>query len=373
MPSRVCLFLAALTLLPPPDPARAQSERARQPKDDRELHELVEYHDLVAAFRTGDDASAAAIAAWPGKRILAVIALAPPAAPGLPAWDPGQFKASAMMHTAAAFRLLDTSGPGDAALLHLEAGTALLRRGGDGVHDFVGPWHTAITQRLLAGALLAPLEAFLAHAREQFPREPSILFLGGLFFEYAAGRPSLEDLAPSPERMSQSGVEQAFERTSRRRAERLDDAARMYGFALSANPQNAEALLHRARVEMLRAREADAMRLFQEVDAAAPARADLRYLAALFAGGLHERGGRFEDAAAAYRRAGSIVPGAQSARVALSEALRRSGRTDESIQILRDAVAARRPPVVDPWWTYILEGADATAARLTRLLAEARR
>jgi tetratricopeptide (TPR) repeat protein len=369
---RLLLVVAAPIVFSLPVAGAAQSGSwTRQPQNKQHYDSLVEYNKLVTAFRAGDDGPAQAIAFWPNKQVLAMVALLPPAPLKFPPWDAGQFKAAVMLHTTTALNLLGTADRSEGALLHLQVGTEILRRGGKDVPDFVGPWHTAIARLLMNRANLEVLAAFLERARERFPDDPTIQFLSGVFAEFMAGPSSFEELAPSA--VSFAKMPQALERMSKRRTGRLDEAARFLGAALGAGGHDAEMLLHAARVEMLRNHDDEAVRMFRDIDGSAATRTDWRYLAALFAGGLHERTGRIDDAMASYRRAAAILPAAQSARVALSEVLRRAGRAGESAQMLRDAVAARRPPAVDPWWTYFLEDPDLTAARLKRLLAEARR
>lgn len=366
------LVVAAALMLPPlPCLGAPQDSWTRQPKDSQESRDLLRYHELVTAFRAGDDAAADAIASWPNKRILAVVALLPPAPPDFPGWDPPQFKAAVMLHTTAAVRRLNTPDRTEGALFHLEVGTDVLLRGREGVRGFVAPWHTAIARVLLGQARLAPLDAFLEHAREQFPDDPAVQFLSGLFSEYIAGPSSFEELAGPG--VSVAKMAQAFERMSQRRAGRLTDAARWLRAGLEVEPDDPEMLLHLGRVEMLRGHDDNAIRLFQGIIASPRVTVDLRYLAAMFAGGVHERKERLEDAIGAYREAAMLIPGAQTSRIALSETLRRAGRGDESRQVLHDAVGARRPAVVDPWWPYFVEDSKVTAGRLEKLLAEARR
>lgn len=370
---RLFLVVAAPIVLSLPVAGSAQSGSwTRQPQNKQQYDSLVAYNNLVTAFRAGDDGPSRAIASWPNKQVLAMVALLPPAPLTFPPWDAGQFKAAVMLHTTTALNLLGTADRSEGALLHLQVGTEILRRGGKDVLDFVGPWHTAIARLLMNRANLEALDAFLEHARERFPADPTIQFLSGVFAEFMAGPSSFDELAPTPSAVSFAKMEQALERMSKRRTGRLDDAARFFGAALGAEGHDAEMLLHAGRVEMLRGHDDEAVPVFRDIDASAATRADLRYLAALFVGGLHERSGRIDDAIASYRKAAEILP-AQSARVALSEALRRAGRAGESAQVLRDAVVAQRRPAVDPWWTYFMEDPDLTAARLKRLLAEARR
>jgi tetratricopeptide (TPR) repeat protein len=76
----------------------------------------------------------------------------------------------------------------------------------------------------------------------------------------------------------------------------------------------------------------------------------LRYLAFLILGRTLDAMNRHDDAAAAYGRAVSAMPGAQSAGLAYAAALLRTGRTAEAERAARTVVTA--PSVDDPWMSY---------------------
>ena len=80
---------------------------------------------------------------------------------------------------------------------------------------------------------------------------------------------------------------------------------------------------------------------------------EIRYCAQLVRGQLLRATGRNDDAAAAFRAALAVVPGAQSARVALMTLLVSQGKHDEAAA-LAEAVQTASRDQYDPWWTYWL-------------------
>jgi tetratricopeptide (TPR) repeat protein len=90
---------------------------------------------------------------------------------------------------------------------------------------------------------------------------------------------------------------------------------------------------------------------FAHLDSAAalPADRDIRYLSALFRGWACMRDHKPDDAMAAYRRAVQIVPGAQTATLALGAALYAKGDREEASTLVDQMFAT---PVQDPWLLY---------------------
>jgi hypothetical protein len=73
----------------------------------------------------------------------------------------------------------------------------------------------------------------------------------------------------------------------------------------------------------------------------------------LIRGQLLRASGRNDAAAAAFREALAVVPGAQSSRVALMTLLLHQGKRDEAAA-LAEAVQTASNDQYDPWWTYWL-------------------
>ncbi len=76
----------------------------------------------------------------------------------------------------------------------------------------------------------------------------------------------------------------------------------------------------------------------------------IRYLAYFLAGRALERLGRRDDANAMYRSALLVIPGAQSASVALSANLFLAGAPDEAYDVAQRSLT--RPATDDPWQQF---------------------
>jgi tetratricopeptide (TPR) repeat protein len=124
---------------------------------------------------------------------------------------------------------------------------------------------------------------------------------------------------------------------------------------LESNPLFLDAALHLGRIEMLLGRDDRAAQQFAL--AATATRPSTVCLAELFAGALRERRGQFAEAETNYRHALAAFPGAQSAPLALSQLLDRTGRNVEAravIDRMLDRAAASE--VAEPWSIYLLSG-----------------
>ena len=140
---------------------------------------------------------------------------------------------------------------------------------------------------------------------------------------------------------------------------------------LERNDTMLMARLHLGRVETLLGHEKDGLVQLERVLRATtdPATA---YLAALFSGAAHERLRRPDAAEASYRQAIARFPAGQAAYVALSELLQRSGKTDESREVLNRLLDARQTHVREPWWWYLSEPPGVANERLAELRREVR-
>jgi tetratricopeptide (TPR) repeat protein len=127
-------------------------------------------------------------------------------------------------------------------------------------------------------------------------------------------------------------------------------AADRYERALSLDPRLVEARLRLGRVRLLQGRLDQALRELEPV-AAQAGDPRLRYLARLFQGRVLEALADFEGSAAAFRAAADIVPGAQSALIALARALDRLGDPGAAQAALEGASRSGGPE--DPWWDYL--------------------
>jgi len=127
------------------------------------------------------------------------------------------------------------------------------------------------------------------------------------------------------------------------------DVTTRYNAAAQFPQTRSEALIRLSWLQHRIGRSADAI---QTVDRA-PIEArdlDMDYLHHLFRGHYLLALGRLEDGIAAYRFAAGIVPGAQSARVALMNALVLQGDIAAATAAGNDAEIMKTTP--DPWWDF---------------------
>ena len=120
---------------------------------------------------------------------------------------------------------------------------------------------------------------------------------------------------------------------------------------------------------MLRGEDAAALSALTSIQPSAAL--DTRYLASIYIGAVHERKGALEPAVDAYRLASRILPTSQAAYIALSEALQRAGRGEES-RVVLDTMLSRPPEPDDPWWFYFFEPKTKVNARVRVLFSEVR-
>jgi predicted Zn-dependent protease len=125
-------------------------------------------------------------------------------------------------------------------------------------------------------------------------------------------------------------------------------------------------------VQALRGNYDAAAKLLQPL-AASTADVDTAYLATMFLGALHDRRGRHNEATQMYRRAVDRIPTAQSAYLALSEALQRLGRGDESREVLVNLFQRPAEARTEPWWWYLAEPVGDARRRMDALRESVRK
>jgi tetratricopeptide (TPR) repeat protein len=189
------------------------------------------------------------------------------------------------------------------------------------------------TWRLFEGAL-APdaLEAHLVHARFQFPNEPRFALVRGVAEEQRT-LPAVNSKASAAEI-----------------AKHNEEAARRYDAAAAVPSVNAEANLRLGHVQLELGLPDRALEHLDQVESKT-ADADLVYLTRLFRGLALDRLGRGDDARSAYGAALTLLPGAQSAAVALAALLVRQGQHEPAERLVTDMLT-REPSPYDPWWRY---------------------
>ena len=124
-------------------------------------------------------------------------------------------------------------------------------------------------------------------------------------------------------------------------------------------------------MQSLRNHDDDARELLGKA-AAESKDAAVAYLAWLFTAALHEKRGRYDAAAEAYRAAIERHPQNHAAHIGLSAVLQRIGRGDEARSVLRGVVDAAAASRREPWWIYASEPWAVVVPRLEQLRREGR-
>jgi tetratricopeptide (TPR) repeat protein len=148
-------------------------------------------------------------------------------------------------------------------------------------------------------------------------------------------------------------AEKALQHHDSDAARAREDAEKAFRDALALDPATHEARLRLGKLLLDEHRTLEAEPLLAEIDAKATD-ARQRYLARLFLGRAAERSGRSEDAIRSYRRALTIWPDSQAARLALAHALEKSsgpGASRELVGTIFDP-SRRRDGPSDPWFLY---------------------
>jgi len=188
-----------------------------------------------------------------------------------------------------------------------------------------------------------------------FPRDAELLLSAGSTIEESAttwaGGSVVENPALAP-RFREAARAAALERAAQFR-----QAQYRFEEALASDDGLTLARVRRGRVLWrLGEREAAQATLEKAIERAADP--PLPYLAHLFLGRVHEDSGRLDQAIEHYRLALGLDPGAQAAAVALSHALRRTGKTEEARDVLRRALGyAGQRGHRDPYWDYLVGNA----------------
>jgi tetratricopeptide (TPR) repeat protein len=333
--------------------------------------DLRQYQSLVLAYAAGDDQAIDQMLEWSRPWLDEALQPLNKASDPWQPWRLSRIAAATMLHTDAAIRLLEVDKTTEAET-HLDFASRLLHRtvGAAELRHFAGLWYVAMSRYLRRDLELSLAERLLESGRNRLPGDARVLRESGVLQELLAGRPSLSTL---PE-LSGSTRETAAALTQMmsRRTNHLGVAATRLKSSLQADASDAETRLHLGRVLMLQDDQTQALAMFSALrtDAADP---DVAYLAHLFAGAAHEREGRLEPAAAAYREALARIPAAQAAYIALSQVLQRIGRSDEARAINAQLLAEPRAPRYEPMWTYFFPTVEAVQDGLTELRQEARR
>jgi tetratricopeptide (TPR) repeat protein len=132
----------------------------------------------------------------------------------------------------------------------------------------------------------------------------------------------------------------------------LELAQKHYEEAMAFPAVAIEARLRLAWIYQRAGKAPEALALLTRSGGGAATDPGVRYLHYLFLGHALVSSNKLDDAVAAFRAATQVAPGAQSARVALMNALALRGDRTESQALSVQIQSNRDQTTMDPWWMY---------------------
>jgi len=316
----------------------------------------LDYRALVDEYRKDGRPQVEQLLAAPAADVESEVRGAVAPSSGWP-WE--DIRAAAMLHTEAGLRA-QKNNDSRGAEVHVTLAQKLLDRVVElsrPQKDFAIRWYDVVPRMLrtlAGGGLGARVEAY---GESKWGRDPArASYVRGLGFEATAAR---EGVIPEP------GETSVFSGSTRVEAY-LVPAAEAFADALKQDEGLRCAALHLGRVRLLQGQRDEAAALFRSaLDDVDPA---VAYLASLFLGSLEERGERYAAAEQLYRDAVRRIPWGQSAPLALSELLSRTGREPEAREVL--AGRLKLHGIVEPLWAYAANPADELGTRFDLLRME---
>lgn len=277
-------------------------------------------------------------------------------------------EAAVMLHTDAAFESTE-SYASDERDFHRHMARGLVDLLGDrpGGPSFARRWLLAMGLHFQSELNVPSAMPYLRDALRLSPQDPEVLVAIGSLHEMmgSLGMALTKRVrVPTRPRDLEDRLASASEARSRILA-----AERHYRQALEADPSREEAHLRLGRVLAQRGRAEEALTELEWVLGSGRDRG-LIYLAHLFRGRVHEDAGRLEAAVASYRDAARIEPRCQTAHVALSHILHRSGDRAAALRAL-EHLLRRDDASGDRWWTYHFGRRERFQALLEELREEA--
>jgi tetratricopeptide (TPR) repeat protein len=227
-------------------------------------------------------------------------------------------------------------------LLDLIAGPVSVKPapGGD---DMVRGWYIATTAWMQSSGHHD--NAHVNHAREIFPDDAELAMLAGAQHE-AYATPAVQTAVRTAVLPTGFKLDVASER------DELKDAEKLLRRATELKPDFAEAQIRLGRTLSVTGRDTEAVEhLKRGLDATDEKL--LQYYGSLFLGAAEEKLGHNDAAHAAYQRAATLFPTAQSPLLGLSQLARRAGRRDEALREMEKVYGMESGSLdADPWWTY---------------------
>jgi tetratricopeptide (TPR) repeat protein len=367
----IATFLIGATI--PALAAGSQAERTNQ----YVREDLRRFHALVDLYREGITSGIADLLALPVERLLKMVERAATERDPMSPWQIVRFKAAAMLHTDTGLTRLQDDV--DRTFLHIDIASRLLMKGGPELRAFTSGWYCSLARLLRDSGELPMAIRVLELGRTRLADDAPILHDSGILYEWMATGRSVDGLEIE-KAGPMSAADSALARLNGRRAGYLREAAAHFknsAAAYAADPRNAGTTpwltrMHAARVDMLVGRDEDALKVLRQLTASA-ADEGTTYLALLFTGAIHERARNLDEAVRAYEQAIASFPHGHTGYIALSQALQRSGRGDESRTILSRLVGDPGVRRREPWWWYFFDPSEIVTARIEALRKDARR
>ena len=335
----------------------------------RLIADLNQYHGMVAVYREGNDEVVRELLTWEETRLAKAIgAIDSKADPNRP-WGDRFLRSGSLLQTAAALEALRTSA-GDRIMLHFNLAVEHLRRGSAALGPFASRWYYAVSRFLRSENQLTLAQQIMAAGRTALPSDPLVLYESATIEELRATEWQSARIAVRGGSGSSFRDANALDDILKDRAARLQNARGWLRQSVAAMPTTLSRL-HFGRVLMMTKEDEEALLQLEGVRRETTDRA-IQYLTYLFIGAVHERKGRLDDAAGAYRQAIECFPEGDVAYIALSEVLQTAGHGDEARTVLRDFLNPRDGRH-EPWSWYFLEPRSVARERIDALYAEGRR
>jgi len=311
------------------------------------------YRALVQSYREEGHADIRAVLAM---RHDVVSAAVEQAVSGAAPWPWEELRAAAILHSEACVAAEDKAR---ACEFHITQAERLLERTvalSPRQEDFAWRWYRVMPHMLKAVGQKSFARGVETQAFEKW-RSDRVRgsYLQGLELESKGAREPVLQRPSGPNSYDKVGV----------RASYFAQAGELFTRALEQRPELTVAALHLGRIRMLQGNDDRARPLFRsaltDVDPA------VRYLASLFLGTLEERDQHFEAAEKLYRKALDDGPYGQSAPLALSELLSRTGREADARRVLAARLLRMNTEVLEPFWAYGPEDVPVTRFDLLRV------
>jgi tetratricopeptide (TPR) repeat protein len=260
---------------------------------------------------------------------------------GPASWPWEDLRAAAMLHAEACVAATDKAGVCEFHIIQAERLLGRTVTLSPRQEDFAWRWYRVLPRVLSAVGQKSLARGVETQALEKWRSDMArASYLQGMELESKGSHAALRQTSSGPNAYDRVGVWASY----------FAQAGELFTRALTQRPDLTAAALHLGRIRMLQGHTAEAAGLFRsaltDVDPA------VRYLASLFLGALEEREEHFDAAEKLYRDALECVPYGQSAPLALSELLSRTGREADARRVLAARLLRMNKEVLEPFWAY---------------------